>query len=111
MNELPYNFDTVEVGDIVQIPYVRSYQHGATMIVTKINRQSFLAQEIEGSYGGPSQKSNSEQRTRMSAAHSTGKPNSHGTGPNSSTRPSHASRRSYVWASWTSLDAHPAKKV
>jgi hypothetical protein len=53
MNELPYNFDTVEVGDIIQIPYVRSYQHGATMIVTKINRKSFLAQEIEGSYGGP----------------------------------------------------------
>ena len=53
MNEEPYDFDTVEVGDIIEIPWVHSYQHGATMVVTKINRQSFIAREIRRSYGGP----------------------------------------------------------
>jgi len=53
MNSLPYDPDFVEVGDIVQLPWVRSYQHGATMIVTKVNAKTFLATEIVGSYGGP----------------------------------------------------------
>jgi hypothetical protein len=53
VNSLPYDPSTVEVGDLVQLPWVRSYQHGATMIVTKVNKATFQAQEIIGSYGGP----------------------------------------------------------
>jgi hypothetical protein len=53
MNTFPYHPTTVEVGDIVELPWVRSYQHGAVMIVTRVLRATFDAQEIKGSYGGP----------------------------------------------------------
>ncbi len=33
------------------MPFVKQYQHGATMMVTKINKKGFKATEIKGSYG------------------------------------------------------------
>jgi hypothetical protein len=68
MNSLPYDPTTVEVGDIVQLPWVRSYQHGATMIVTRVLRATFDAQEIKGSYGGPI----TEEESRTTHSHCRG---------------------------------------
>lgn len=44
-------FDDLCEGDIVQMPWVKRYQHRATLQITKINKKSIKAVEIKGSYG------------------------------------------------------------
>lgn len=39
--------------DDVKVGRVKRYQHGATMRVTKVNKRTFIAEEVKGSYGGP----------------------------------------------------------
>jgi hypothetical protein len=48
-----FNAEDLKVGDVVRLIWVKSYQHGATMRITKINKKSFKAEELVGSYGGP----------------------------------------------------------
>lgn len=52
MNDQPYNPETVEIGDLVEW-WVRSYQHRATVVVTRVLKMTFEGIEIKGSYGGP----------------------------------------------------------
>lgn len=47
------NVDDVKVGSVLQLVWVKRYQHGATMRVTKVNKRTFIAEEVKGSYGGP----------------------------------------------------------
>ena len=47
--EVAYSFETLKVGDYVQF-YYTPYQHCATLLVTKINRVSFVGVERPGSY-------------------------------------------------------------
>jgi len=47
------NVEQLKVGDVIGLVWVRRYQHGATMRITKINRKTIIAVELKGSYGGP----------------------------------------------------------
>jgi len=47
------NVEELKVGDVIGLVWVRRYQHGATMRITKINRKTIIAVEVKGSYGGP----------------------------------------------------------
>lgn len=40
----------IQSGDVIRLCWVNRYQHGATMLVTKVNPKTFKAIEIKGSY-------------------------------------------------------------
>ena len=44
-------FTDLKIGDVVRLPWVNRYQHGATMIIDKINKKSIKCTEIKSSYG------------------------------------------------------------
>lgn len=44
------SMDEVKVGHVLHIPWVSRYQHGATIVVTKVNRKSFKGIELHRSY-------------------------------------------------------------
>ena len=44
-------FNLLKIGDVIHRVWYNRYQHGATMIITKINKKSIHAIEIKGSYG------------------------------------------------------------
>lgn len=50
---LTFSVDDLKVGQVLQLVWVKAYQHGATMRITKINRKTIDAEEVAGSYGGP----------------------------------------------------------
>lgn len=43
--------EKVKVGDVIEIPWVKSYQHGAYIQITKVNKKSWHGVERKGSYG------------------------------------------------------------
>lgn len=60
--------DDLKVGDVIGLVWVKRYQHGATMRITKINKKSFKAVEVKGSYGGPCEVGHSIYKNGREAA-------------------------------------------
>lgn len=53
MSVVYFKVEDLQVGQVIKLAWVKRYQHGATMRITKINKKTIIAEEVKGSYGGP----------------------------------------------------------